>query len=275
MYRSQAFVTFALGSGDFLWSDRSSRAPRQTGPTEVPLNTPYGLEMTDNCSTCKIRSSNSFCDLPQAALQAFDSIKYSTAYPKGAILFVEGQIPRGIYVLCKGRVKLSLCSSTGKTLIMKIVEPGEILGLSATVSGKPFEVMAETVEPCQVNFVRREDFLRFLRQHGEAGLRVAEQLSAKYNSSCRELRTLSLSHSSSEKLAKLLLDWTAQSPDASKDDLRVRLRMTHEEIGQMIGTSRETVSRHFGEWKKQRIVQGNGPFLRIRNMAALKMIATQ
>lgn len=144
--------------------------------------TPYGLEITESCLACKMRSANMFYGLSPAALQAFETIKYATAYPKEAVLFVEGQNPRGIFVLCKGRVKLTLCSSTGKTLIMKIAEPGEVLGLSATISGKPYEVMAETAEPCQINFVRREDFLHFLRQHSEAGLRVAEQLSNKYTS---------------------------------------------------------------------------------------------
>jgi len=98
-----------------------------------------------------MRSANTFCGLSPAALQSFEAIKYATAYPRGAVLFVEGQNPRGIFVLCKGRVKLSLCSSTGKTLIMKLVEPGEVLGLSATISGKPYGVMAQTAEPCQIN----------------------------------------------------------------------------------------------------------------------------
>jgi len=238
------------------------------------LITPYGLEITENCVGCKIRSQNTFCDLPRAAVEAFESIKYSTAYPKGAVLFVEGQAPRGVFVLCKGRVRLSLCSSTGKTVIMKIVEQGEVLGLSATITGKPYEVMAETAEPCQVNFVRREDFLRFLRQHSEAGLRVAQQLSEKYNSACRDIRMLSLSHSSGEKLAKLLLDWSAETNQAANTDIRVSLKMTHEEIGQMIGTSRETVTRHFAEWKKRNIVGNRGPILLIRNMAALKAMVS-
>ena len=235
--------------------------------------TPYGLEITESCLACKMRSANMFCGLSPAALQSFEAIKYATAYPRGAVLFVEGQNPRGIFVLCKGRVKLSLCSSTGKTLIMRLVEPGEVLGLSATISGKPYGVMAETAEPCQINFVRREDFLRFLRQHSEAGLRVAEELSDKYNSACREIRALSLSHSTGEKMAKLLLDWSARTSESGKADTRLRLMLTHEEIGQMIGTSRETVTRLFGEWKKQRIVQSKGPILLIRNMAALKAIA--
>jgi CRP/FNR family transcriptional regulator len=157
---------------------------------------------------------------------------------------------------------------------MKIVEPGEVLGLSATITGKPYEVTAETTEPCQVNFIRREDFFRFLRQHSEAGLRVAQQLSDKYYSACRDIRMLSLSRSSGEKLAKLVLDWGARSSQAANGDTRVRIKLTHEEIGQMIGTSRETVTRHFAEWKKRKIVQGNGSILLIRNIAALKDMVT-
>ena len=190
--------------------------------------------------------------------RSFETIKYATAYPKGAVLFVEGQTPRGIFVLCKGRVKLSICSTDGKTLILKIAEPGEVLGLSATVSGKPYELTAETVDPCQVNFVKREDFLRFLREHSDACFRVAEQLSDKYNSACREIRSLGLSHSAAEKLAKLLLEWSARNGEAARPEPRVKLALTHEEIAQMIGTSRETVTRLFADLKKRQIVQAKG-----------------
>ncbi|HLH08777.1 MAG TPA: Crp/Fnr family transcriptional regulator [Terriglobales bacterium] len=207
-------------------------------------------------------------------MQSFESIKYATAYPKGAVLFVEGQAPRGIYVLCKGRVKLSICSTDGKTLILKVAEPGEVLGLSASVSGKAYELTAETLDPCQVNFVKREDFLRFLKEHGEACLRVAEQLSEKYNSACHEIRSLGLSHSAAEKLAKLLLDWTAKNGEAAKVEPRLKLALTHEEIAQMIGTSRETVTRLFADLKKRQIVQAKGSTLLIRNKAALKQIAS-
>src|ERR1019366_1461056 len=124
----------------------------------VVVLTPYGLDIIESCLACKMRAEHIFCDLPPAALQYFESIKYATAYPKGAILFVEGQAPRGIFVLCKGRVKLYICSTDGKTLILKIAEPGEVLGLSATVSVKPYELPPELVVRCQVIFVKREDF---------------------------------------------------------------------------------------------------------------------
>ena len=66
---------------------------------------PYGMEIVESCITCKLRAERIFCDLPASALQTFENIKYATAYPQGAVLFVEGQMPRGIFVLCKGTVK--------------------------------------------------------------------------------------------------------------------------------------------------------------------------
>ena len=125
---------------------------------------PYGMEIVESCLTCKLRADRIFCDLPPTALQNFENIKFATAYPQGAVLFVEGQMPRGIFVLCKGGVKLSINSPSGRTMIVKLAEPGEVLGLSATISGKPYEVTAETIDPCQVNFVKREDFLKFLER---------------------------------------------------------------------------------------------------------------
>lgn len=239
-----------------------------------PMLSPYGLDIIESCLTCKMRADRIFCDLPTTALESFEAIKYATAYPKGAVLFVEGQAPRGILVLCKGRVKLSICATDGKTLILKIAEPGEVLGISATVSGKPYELTAETIDPCQVNFVKREDFLRFLKGHADACFKVAEQLSEKYNNACHEVRSLGLSHSAGEKLAKLLLEWSSKNGEASKPEPRLKLALTHEEIAQMIGTSRETVTRLFADLKKRQIVQSKGSTLVIRNKVALKAMAT-
>ena len=234
---------------------------------------PYGMEIVESCITCKLRANFSFCDLPPTALQAFESIKYATAYPQKAVLFVEGQMPRGIFVLCKGRVKLSINSPSGRTVIVKLVEPGEVLGMSATISGKPYQVTAETIDPCQVNFVKRDDFLRFLKDDVEACFKVAEQLSEKYHNACKEAGSLGLSHSAAEKLAKLLLEWSSKNGDGGKGEPRLKLRLTHEEIAQMIGTSRETVTRLFAEMKKRQIVQSKGSTLVIRNTGALRDLA--
>ena len=234
---------------------------------------PYGLGIMESCLTCRMRVERLFCDLPDSALQAFENIKYATAYPKRATLFLEGQPPRGIFVVCKGRVKLSVSSTDGNDLILQIAGLGEVLGLSAAVSGKPYELTAETLDPCHVSFVKREDFLHFLKDQPEACFKVAEQLSEKYNHTCREMRSRGLAHSAGEKLARLLLEWGSKNGEASKQEPQVKLSLTHEEIAQRIGTSRETVTRLFAKLRERQIVQGSSEALVIQNKAALRLVA--
>src|SRR5579864_1628019 len=94
----------------------------------------YGLNLIENCQTCQMRRERAFCDLSPAVIDAFEAIKCTNAYPVGAVLFVEGQMPNGIFVLCKGRVKMSASTTDGKVLTVRIAQPGEVLGLSATLS---------------------------------------------------------------------------------------------------------------------------------------------
>ncbi|HTM88797.1 MAG TPA: Crp/Fnr family transcriptional regulator [Terriglobales bacterium] len=235
------------------------------------MGSPYGLPIIENCLICNLRSERFFCDLPRTALAAFEKIKYSSAVPAGAVLFVEGQSPRGMYVLCRGRVKLSTTSREGKTLILRIAEPGEVLGLHATVSGKPYELTAETLQASQLNFVKREDFLHFLQEHGDACLRAAQHLSQNCQSAYEMIRSLGLSHSVTEKMARLLLEWSGDG-ETTKDGIRVKIALTHEEIAQLVGTSRETVTRVLGDFRKQQIAQLRGSTLLIRNKAALERL---
>src|SRR5437773_9585511 len=126
------------------------------------MRSPNGLEMTEHCATCKIRSSSFFCDLNPPAVKTLDQLRFTSGYPQGALLFVEGDSPRGVFILCRGRVKLTVTSSQGKSLILRICNPGEVLGLNAAVSGKHFQPTAETLENCQISFIKREDYLLFL-----------------------------------------------------------------------------------------------------------------
>lgn len=232
------------------------------------MRAPYGLNVIDNCLTCQHREENLFCNLPIPAVQKLNEIKSTAVYPKAAMLFIEGQMPRGIFVLCNGKAKLSTSSSDGKTIITKISEGGDVLGLNATISNRPYEVTAEMIEPGQANFIPRDSFLRFLREYGEVALRVAEQLSRNYYTAYEEIRTLGLTTSPSEKLAKLLLSWSSENHPQNAD--QIKLTLTHEEIAEMIGTSRETVSRLFSEFKKKQFLELKGATLIIRNRPALQ-----
>lgn len=235
------------------------------------MNSPYGLQITESCLICKLRTSGFFCDLPKNTLDDLEKVKYASAYPQGAVLFVEGQSARGVYILCSGRVKLSTTSRDGKTLIIRIAQAGEVLGLHATVSGEPYELTAESLQPCQLDFIKRDDFLRFLQNHGDACLHAAQHLSQNCQSAYEMIRSLGLSHSVSEKLARLLLEWAGDG-DTTKDGIRIKVSLTHEEIAQLIGTSRETVTRVLGEFRDKELAQLQGSTLLIRNKAGLERL---
>jgi len=218
-------------------------------------------------------TDKTFCDLPPAIADTLEQEALTTTYPTGAVLFAEGQAPRGVFIVRRGRVKLSICGSDGRTLILRIVDPGCPLGVAAVVSGRPYEATAETQEPSEISFLRHSDLLQLMRQHGEFALWVTQHISADYASTCREIRDLILSDSASEKLARLLVGWLDQNT-ASKNPSQMKLALTHEEIGQMIGSSRETVSRLFAGFKKQRLIQQTGSTLVIPDRVALESLIT-
>jgi CRP/FNR family transcriptional regulator, cyclic AMP receptor protein len=234
------------------------------------MRAPYGLNILDNCLTCPSRGEHLFCNLSMHAGQRLNEIKSTAVYPKGAMLFIEGQQPRGVFILCAGKVKLSTTSREGKTIITKISESGDVLGLNAVISNRPYEVTAEMMEPGQANFIPREPLLQFLKDHVEVAMRVAQQLSRNYFTAYEEIRTLGLAASPSEKFAKLLLSWSTKPQNDGS--AQVKLTLTHEEIGEILGTTRETVSRLFSEFKKKQLVQLKGATLVIRSRPALEEI---
>jgi CRP/FNR family transcriptional regulator, cyclic AMP receptor protein len=239
------------------------------------MKTPYGLQVIESCLTCPMMKDRLFCNLPPRALEGLDAISSSATYPKGAILFVEGQVPRGVFVICNGRVKLSAGSADGKSLILRIADPGEVVGLPGTISGKAYEVSAEALEPIQANFIPRDLFLQLLREHGEVALRVAEILSDIYHATYQEVRYLGLSGTAAEKLARFVLDLAVENGKTigQCDSLqRVPLTLTHEEIAQMIGSSRETVTRLFTDFKRKHLLEVHGSTLTITNKAGLEKV---
>ena len=234
------------------------------------MPSPYNLDIHNTCTDCTVRSERPFCNMTDASVASMDTIKFTGIYPKNSLLFVEGEQPRGVFILCSGRAKLTTSSSEGKLLIVKIAEPGEVLGVSATILGKAYEVSAETLEPSQLNFIKREDFLRFMNISPEACMHTAQQLSEKYHAAQREIRSLGLSQTTGEKLAKLILDWCVQEGDETPKGIRLKVLLTHEEIAQMIGTTRETVTRLLSDMKRRKIIEIKGSTLLVMDKDQLE-----
>jgi len=232
---------------------------------------PYNLEIIEDCTTCAWKSEEAFCDLPAAVLKPFEAAKYTSTYPAGSVLFVDGQTPRGVYLLCKGRVKVAMTSKDGKSIILRIVESGELIGLNSVITGKSYEFTAETLEPCQVNFLHRDAFLKLMHEHHEVLTNVTEQLSSDYGAACVQIRSLALCRTAEEKVARFLLDWSAKGRETNQG-IRMNLPLTHEEIAQIIGVSRETVTRTLSELKSKSLITMKGSLIVIRSKPDLEAL---
>lgn len=254
-------------------SEFNPHKKRQTAaPAETEMKTPYGIEIVENCAQCPLTNESFFCGLSRTVRGALDQVSHKSILPAGAILFVEGQVPRGMFIVCSGKVNLSTTSREGKTLILKTAAAGEALGLSAAVSGTAYEATAETATPCQLNFVDRKNFLELMQAHSEIGLHTAQCLSRDFRSAHRDIHDLVLTRSSAGKLARLLL---SQSPaqEEEESEIRVHAPMTHEEMAHRIGASRETVTRLLTNLRRKQLIRLEGPTLIIRDRPGLQALA--
>jgi CRP/FNR family transcriptional regulator len=226
--------------------------------------------MTSSSSRTQAKLAGEFFNkLSPAALQDFQSMQFPSSFAANVVIFSEKDPAQGIYIVLEGEVKVSLNSSEGRRLSLSIARKGEILGMASTLAGSPYDVTAETVYSAKVAHIGRRDFINFLTRHPEAYQAVIEELSRSVTRACDQLRTVGLSATAPEKLARLLLDWSDNGQATECGGWRFRFSMTHEEIGEFIGASRETVTRTLSNFKHRRLVDFKGSMITIPSRTAL------
>jgi CRP/FNR family cyclic AMP-dependent transcriptional regulator len=218
------------------------------------------------------RPGEFFSSLAPEILRDFHAITSLVSYPANAVLFQEQREANSILILVDGCAKISMNSRDGKRLILWIARPGELLGLTSVVRGSRHEVTAETVHPCRATSIRRPEFLDFLIRHPAAYECVARELSVEMSRACEQMRIMGLSSSASIKLAWLLLEWSSGA-NTTVRGTSVHAPLTHEEMGECIGVTRETVSRAMGELRERGLIDLQGSALIIKSRFALAAYA--
>jgi CRP/FNR family transcriptional regulator, cyclic AMP receptor protein len=213
-----------------------------------------------------------FCNLGDEALNDFNRMGAQMDTPGGMRLFGEDERSTDVFVICTGQVKLSCTSKEGKTLILKIAMPGDVLGLSAVISGATYEVTAETMEPAELKRIGRQEFIDFVERHGEASLRSAKVLSEEYKAAFVDARRLALAGSASGRLASVLLEW-GRAAACGRKEMRFNMRLTHEELANMVGSSRETVTRTLSKFRREKLIEVKGVSVLILSPEGLEMLA--
>jgi len=235
------------------------------------MNAARRAVMTDKTTTVQARvlPFNS----PLRTVPGIDRVARSRIYPRGTVVFREGNAAHGVYVLSSGRAKISISSADGKKIIIRIAKGGDILGLYAGLTGRPFEATAEMLESGRVDFISRQDLLNLISRQNGYGLDLLEVFSRQFSELVDHTRMLALSESALEKLAHLIARWGRDFGEHTSEGVRIRVLLTQEEIAQVIGASRETVTRLFSSLKRDGIVHVKRDLMWIRDSEALASLA--
>jgi CRP/FNR family transcriptional regulator len=225
--------------------------------------------MHDSCLTCADRHGDWFCNLSPQALVEFDALGMYMMVPSNATLFFESQPARSVYILCAGHIKLTTSSRDGKTLLVRIAKPGDVLGLSAAIAGTPYEITAQALDPVQVKSFQCQDFLRFIERYVEGSMHATKMLNQEYRDALSDAVRLALSSSISARVARLFLEMASEQDDPKP---RFTMSLTHEDLATMLGTTRESVTRVLSELKRKEIIAIKGSSMTILRKSALELL---
>jgi CRP/FNR family transcriptional regulator, cyclic AMP receptor protein len=225
-----------------------------------------------HCETCRLQEHLLTSRLSPALRQELNSLTFRVSLPGGSTVFQEGNEANGIFILRKGRAKVAMNSELGRTVILYLAAPGELLGLSSVISGTPRQVSVVTVEPCDLDLVRRDDFLDFLNSHQTPFRAALEELAQQHICILNAIRRLSLAPSLLANVARFLLGLNCPEDKPQTD--KIYLKHTQEEIAQQLGTTRESITRTLAKLRKERIIEQRGHVLTIRNRSLLEHIAS-
>ncbi len=227
------------------------------------------IPVVSKCQNCRLHKQGSFCNLPREALAELDRIKQVRTFATGDRLFDEGKPVEELMIVCEGTATLTFSSSTGKAVMLGLSENGEVLGLSSAISGHPHEVSADALENTRVAAIARSDFLRLLDHFPSAAMNAGTELSHKVNRAYDKIRLIGSGLSVGQRLAAWLLH--LQKGHSDGRDL-VTVALTHERVAQLLGVSRESITRALSNLKRRGVVEVRGIHLYVRDSNYLRSL---
>jgi len=205
----------------------------------------------------------------RSLLQAIHSAnisKLSLVHPRGKVLFAEGESARGVFILRTGRATVSISSSEGRLVILRVARAGDVLGLNSVLRNASYNTTVKSIESCRTEFIPRKDLVALMERNQSTAQAIAQLLSREVAELTDRVRSLLLPQTANARLAKLLLEWSEHAIEVTK-------RFTHEEIAHMICSSRETVTRSLAILNRRRIIRVTSDSILISDRAALQKIA--
>jgi len=270
LIHGQAKGEFQAGryEGDFAARRPQNGEERFAG--EFPMPHRFGVMRDDACGPCG--TEGFFEDLSTEALSDFASFATGFRCSGSTVLINEAEEPSSILFLLEGEVNISMNSSDGRRFLLGVAGAGDIPGLTSAISGGYSEIRVQAMYPCRIASMRRRHFLAFLSRHPIASQNVARELCVELTRARERLQILGLTSSATARLAHLLLKW-CRGGLQTRDGVQIRCALTHREIGECIGASREAVTRALADLRSRDLVRMHCSTLVVKSCSALAIYA--
>ncbi|MBI5854934.1 MAG: Crp/Fnr family transcriptional regulator [Nitrospirae bacterium] len=225
------------------------------------------------CRVCPVRGESPVCRIAEADLDAFGRLLHRFEYQPRQVVFYEGHPCLGIYVLCAGKAKLTTSSSRGHRRIVRLVGAGELIECNGFSEGAVHEVTCETLEPSRLCLINRQGYLALLEKYPSFAVELLQLVSRRVMTTTFGRERIPFCKTT-ERLAALLIHLSRRFGHRSSEGLALGIRLTREELGELIGAAPETVIRLISRFKRERLVGITGEEILLLKPERLSKIAS-
>lgn len=224
------------------------------------------------CQGCKVRGESLVCCIGEADLDAFGRLLHRFEYQPRQVVYYEGHPCLGIYVLCAGKAKLTTSSSGGHRRIVRLVGPGDLIEGNGFCEDAVHEVTCETLEPSRLCLINRQGYLERLEKCPTYAVQLLQLVSQRILSTSIGRERFPFCKTA-ERLAALLVHLSRRFGRRSSEGLTLGIRLTREDLGELIGAAPETVIRLLSRFKRERLVGCSGEDIVLLNPERLSQMA--
>ena len=212
-----------------------------------------------------------FDGISPSDMQEMEKITRMEEVKKRQPLYLTGDPSRNVYLLKRGRVKIVNTAPSGKEVTFDILEPGEVFGELDAMEDAPRSTSAETLDDALICVIPRKDFDQYLAMHPTVMFKLTKLIGLRLKKIQSRVEDL-VFRDVPARLAHLLSELSKTEGVADKQGIRLKVKLTHQEMANLIGCSRETVSTTMGQFRDDGLIQMDGRTITIVNEKGLSKL---
>jgi len=210
-----------------------------------------------------------FSQLSESDLRKLEKITKERFYKKGSIIITEGNIGGAVYIIKKGKVKIYKTSSDGREIILDIKDDNKIFAEVTLFSGGKNPASVSAIEDCFIYSIKNSDIEELIKMNPDMALEIIKELNKRLKESQNKIKNMAL-NDAYVRVAQMLLRLSDKYGETKDDLIELNINLTREELANLAGTSRETVSRILSQFGKEKIINIKGRKIAILNRNKLK-----